>query len=93
MVATWQASDARHRFPDVIDAAVNGDPQFVRRRDGKEVVVVSREYFEKTIPNLKTYLLTEGYADQENDPIDRAIDEVRSDDGPFLNPRAADLSA
>ncbi len=38
-----QAAAARNRFTDIIDAAVGGEPQFVQRRDGKEVVVVSRE--------------------------------------------------
>ena len=60
MVAKWQASEARHRFPDVIAAAAKGEPQYVRRRDGLEVVVVSRAYFEQTLPTLKTYLLTGG---------------------------------
>ena len=36
----WKAAEARHRFSDLVDAAVEGHPQFVRRRDGREVVVV-----------------------------------------------------
>jgi hypothetical protein len=28
-------------MPRIIDAAVGGDPRFVRRRDGREVVAVS----------------------------------------------------
>jgi prevent-host-death family protein len=46
----WQAAEARHRFSELVDAAVEGHPQFVRRRDGQEVVVVSRDYFEQTKP-------------------------------------------
>ena len=53
----WQASEARHHFSDVVEAAAAGAPQFVRRRDGQEVVVVSKEYFERTRPTLKDHLL------------------------------------
>ncbi len=38
----WQAAVARHRFSELVDAAVEGRPQFVRRRDGQEIVVVSK---------------------------------------------------
>jgi prevent-host-death family protein len=88
----WQASDARHRFSEVIDAAVKGEPQFVRRRDGREVVVVSREYFERTLPTLKGFLLTEGYASDGADPLEQTLADVRSEGGPFVSPRAVDLT-
>lgn len=39
---TWQAAAARHKFGDVIHAAVRGEPQFIERRDGKKVVLVSK---------------------------------------------------
>ena len=90
-MATWQAAEARHRFSDVVDAAVAGDPQIVRRRDGREVVVVSKEYFERTRPNLKTFLLTSGYADEEEDAFDRAMKEIRTEVGAFFRPREVDL--
>ena len=92
MTDHWQASDARHRFTNVVDAAVKGEPQFVRRRDGREVVVVSREYFEKTRPNLKTYLLTQGVAEADEDAFDRAMNEIRAEGSPFFMPPVADLS-
>lgn len=88
----WQASEARQRFSDLIDAAVEGYPQFVQRRDGREVVVVSREYFEQTKPNLKSYLLNAGYAGDEDDAFDVAMREVRSDWAPLLQPRSVDLN-
>ena len=90
-MATWQAADARHRFSDVVDAAVTGEPQVVRRRDGREVVVVSKEYFERTKPNLKTFLLTCGYAGEGEDAFDRALKEIRAESGAFFRPRPLDL--
>ena len=45
--------------PDVIDDAAKGEPQHVRR-DGLEVVVVSRAYVQQTLPTLKIYALTSG---------------------------------
>lgn len=88
----WQAAEARNRFTDLVDAAVHGHPQFVKRRDGREVVVVSREYFEKTRPTLKSYLLTEGVTEDGDDAFDRAIGEIRGEGSPFIIPGHADLS-
>jgi len=90
MADIWQAAEARDRFSDVVDAAVDGRPQFVRRRDGREVVVVSKEYFEETKPNLKSYLATSGYADSEDDAFDVAIRGVRRDGIPLFEPRSFD---
>jgi prevent-host-death family protein len=90
MAGNWQAAEARHRFSDVVDAAVGGEPQFIRRRDGREVVVVSREYFERTKPNLASYLLSSGYADEQDDAFDIAMRAVRTEGGPLFEPREAD---
>jgi prevent-host-death family protein len=90
-MATWQAAEARHRFSDVVDAAVSGEPQIVRRRDGREVVVVSKEYFERTRPNLKTFLLTQGYADEGEDAFDRAMQDIRAEGSAFFRPRKVDI--
>lgn len=73
---TWQATRARGALAEIIDAAVGGTPQLIRRRDGKEVVVVSRDYFETHKPNLRDYLLTAGYA-EDHDAFDDALQEVR----------------
>jgi PHD/YefM family antitoxin component YafN of YafNO toxin-antitoxin module len=81
---TWQAAEARHRFSEIVDAAVEGKAQFVKRRDGKEVVVVSRDYFEKTRPTLKTWLLTEGFAEDGEDAFDKALRDIRREGSPFL---------
>jgi prevent-host-death family protein len=87
----WQAAEARHRFSELVDAAVEGRPQFVRRRDGREVVVISKEYFEQTKPNLKSYLVGSGYADEQEDAFDIAMRGVRSDSAALLRPRNTEV--
>ena len=78
MSDSWQAAQARAHFSDIDDAAIEGRPQFIRRRDGHEVVLVSRDYFDRTKMNLKTYLLTAGYAPDEPDAFDEAMATVRN---------------
>jgi prevent-host-death family protein len=46
MTDNWRAAQARARFAELVDAAIQGRPQFIRRRDGHEVVLVSRDYFD-----------------------------------------------
>ncbi len=82
----WQATRARTAFPEIIDAAVDGVPQLIRRRDGKEVVVVSREYFDANKPSLRDYLLTAGYA-EEHDEFDDALRKVRQQGMAAFSPR------
>ena len=77
MSDSWQAARARTRFSQIVDAAIAGKPQFIRRRDGHEVVLVSRDYFDRTKMNLKTYLLSAGYAGDEPDAFDAAMETVR----------------
>jgi prevent-host-death family protein len=86
MSKIWQAAEARHRFTELVNAAVHGEPQFVQRRDGTAVVVVSREYFEKTRPTLKDVLLYQGFA-EDDDIFDKALQDVRREGGPFIRPR------
>jgi prevent-host-death family protein len=76
-MAAWQASNARLRFSQIVDAAVAGQPQFIQRRDGTEVVVVSRDYYDKTRPNLKTVLLEERYTGAGEDEFDAILREIR----------------
>lgn len=92
MSDAWQAAAARHRFSELVDAAVEGRPQFVRRRDGREVVLVSREYFEQTRPNLKSVLLSCRFG-QRGDAFDRALVEARTTLGAALQPRDFDQEA
>lgn len=76
MADSWLASTARHQFTDVVDAAIEGRPQFIHRRDGREVVVVSREYYEKTKRTLKDVLLQDGFAEDDDD-FDSLLQEAR----------------
>jgi PHD/YefM family antitoxin component YafN of YafNO toxin-antitoxin module len=83
-MSVWQAASARNKFAEIIDFAVACEAQFVQRRDGKEVVVVSREYFEHTKPNLKSYLLDAGYAGDGEDEFDALLEDVRAGFPDFL---------
>ena len=84
---TWQAGARRGAgFPSSWNAAVEGKPQFVRRRDGREVVVVSKEYYEQTKPSLKSVLLSHRFGER-GDEFDQAIDTARSVIGANLTPR------
>jgi hypothetical protein len=89
MSDNWQAAHARARFAELVEAAIEGRPQFIRRRDGHEVVLVSRDYFDRTKMNLKTYLLNAGFAGDEPDAFDAALRDART--GPQLRPRATRL--
>jgi PHD/YefM family antitoxin component YafN of YafNO toxin-antitoxin module len=91
-MTAWQATRARGALSAIIDAAVDGTPQFIRRRDGKEVVVVSRDHFEISKPNLRDYLLRSGYA-PDHDAFDDTMREVRTSLGAAFNPRALDFDA
>jgi prevent-host-death family protein len=89
-MGNWQAAAARNRFTEIIDAAVAGEPQFVQRRDGKEVVVVSREYFDRTKPNMKLHLLNAGYAGEGEDQFDAIMEDVRAGFPDFQAVRGAE---
>ena len=77
MSDVWQAGAARHRFSELVDAAVDGRPQVIRRRDGREVVVVSKEYYEQTKPNLKSVLLSHRFGER-GDVFDTVLEEARA---------------
>jgi prevent-host-death family protein len=81
----WQAGVARHRFSQLVDAAVDGRPQIVRRRDGREVVVVSKEYYEQTKPSLKSVLLSYRFGER-GDAFDTGLKEARAVLGTTLSP-------
>jgi prevent-host-death family protein len=87
MSDVWQAATARHRFSELVDAAMEGRPQLVRRRDGREVVVVSKEYYERTKPNLKTVLLSLRFGDR-GDEFESVLDQARSSLAESLTPNA-----
>lgn len=92
MDEVWQASAARHRFSEVVEAAVEGRPQIIRRRDGREVVVVSKEYYEETRPSLKSVLLSHHFGER-GDVFDAALEEARATLGSALVPDRVGLEA
>jgi prevent-host-death family protein len=75
MLRNWQVAEARRHFAEIVDAASKGEPQFITRRDGSEVVVVSRSYFNATRPNLKTALLGNRFGTR-GDAFDKALEEA-----------------
>jgi prevent-host-death family protein len=81
----WQAAAARHRFSELMDAAVDGRPQVIRRRDGREVVVVSKEYYEQTKPSLKSVLLSLRFGER-GDTFEKTIETARAIVGSSLTP-------
>jgi prevent-host-death family protein len=85
MSDVWQAGAARHRFSELVDAAVDGRPQIIRRRDGREVVVVSKDYYEQTKPSLKSVLLSHRFGER-GDMFDTALEEARATLGAALTP-------
>jgi prevent-host-death family protein len=85
MSDVWQAGAARHRFSELVDAAVDGRPQIIRRRDGREVVVVSKDYYERTKPNLKSVLLSHHFGER-GDMFGTALEEARATLGTALTP-------
>lgn len=86
-MTTWQASTARVKFADIFDGAMAGRPQYVHHRDGREVVVVSREYFEQTKPNVKTFLLEGGYEGEGEAEFDQIMQGVRGSTLGMFAPR------
>lgn len=74
----WQASVARSRLSDIIDRAVAGHPQLIQRRDGVEVVVMSRDTFDRMTPDFKDFLLGSGYDGAGEAEFDQIMSQVRS---------------
>jgi hypothetical protein len=91
LLTTASSSNANLHLPKIIDAAVAGDPQFVQHRDSKEVVVMSREHYEKTKPNLKTFLLGEGYSGEGEEAFDEILRDIRAHGPDVLAPRNEDI--
>jgi prevent-host-death family protein len=78
-MASWNASRAKGHLAEIIDAAAEGQPQFIDRRDGTGVVVVSRAYFERTRPNLKTFLLENTYSGEGEEAFDLILRDIRGE--------------
>ena len=88
----WQATEARAQLPAVMEAALSGKPQVIRKRTGEEVVVLSRADYERMKPTLKDYLLRSAGAagDDDDESLDDALRLVRSTGSMGFSPRQAD---
>jgi prevent-host-death family protein len=85
----WQASDARAKLPEVMEGALAGEPQVIRKRGGEEVVMLSRADYERMKPSLKDYLLrSAGTAGKDDDAsLAKALTKVRATGSLGLAPR------
>ncbi len=83
----WQFADARAQLSDVFELALV-QPQIIQHRNRSETVLVSRDYFERTKPTLKSALLeSRGAGEQEDDPFEAALAQVRANGATVLSPR------
>ena len=59
---SWRLADAKHRFSEVVNRALAGDPQVVLRRRDAVVVVARRDYEKLTGERVsfKQFLLGKG---------------------------------
>jgi hypothetical protein len=80
----WQASEAQSRLPELVDAALDGAPQVVRRPDGREVVVMAREAVETEAPaaeewkdGFRRWFLDNDLRLAEDDPFFTYLEEAR----------------
>jgi antitoxin Phd len=75
-MARWQLQDAKNRFSEVVDRALEAGPQTVTRRGEPVVVVVSVETWNRLAeeaPSLKEYLRSApGALEIPRDDPDRA---------------------
>ena len=51
--SNWPLQDAKAQFSQVVDAALNGEPQHITRHGKRAVVVVSETTFESLQKNAK----------------------------------------
>jgi 8-oxo-dGTP pyrophosphatase MutT (NUDIX family) len=79
----------RARLPAVMAPALAGHPQIIRKRNGEEVIVLSRPDYERLRPSLKIFLLMSAGAagDDDDAELEAAIREVRATGTMGLTPR------
>ena len=77
---TWTANEAQARFNDMT-ADAQATPQVIALPDGKKVVVVSQDYFDKAEHAIKLPLMTGGFAGPGESDFDRAMQNVRAEAG------------
>lgn len=55
MRSTWKLQDAKARFSQIVEDALNMGPQFVTRRGKKAVVIISTDEYEKLVSQKRTF--------------------------------------
>jgi prevent-host-death family protein len=86
----WQATDARANLPTVMEGALAGVPQVIKKRTGEEVVVIARADYDRMKPNLKDFLLQSAGLDQD-DALDEGIRKARLNGAMGFAPRSTGL--
>jgi prevent-host-death family protein len=56
---TWQLQDAKARFSDVVDSAINEGPQLITRRGVEKAVIVSMEEWQRILARRADALANE----------------------------------
>ena len=86
----WQAADARANLPTVMEGALAGVPQVIKKRTGEEVVVIARADYDRMKPNLKDFLLQSAGLDQD-DALDEGIRKTHLNGAMGFAPRSPGL--
>jgi prevent-host-death family protein len=88
----WSASDARHQLAEVMQRALAGEPQTIRHRSGGEVVVISKNDYDRIKPTLKDFLLRSAGAagDDDDAAFQEALQRVRATGAAGFTPKWAD---
>jgi hypothetical protein len=80
----WQTSEAQSHLTELVDAAIGGAPQVVRRPDGREVVVMARKVAEAAKPDahetqdgVQAWFLNNNLKLAEDDPFFTYLEEAR----------------
>jgi len=57
MQSQWKLADAKNKFSEVVDRALNEGPQRVVRRDGAVIVISEKDYEAMAGESFKDFLL------------------------------------
>jgi len=79
----WRLQDAKTQFSQVVDAALQGNPQHITRRGKRAVVVLSEEAFDAfkrnaqaAAPGFVTHLLAIPRAEEDIERLPATLREV-----------------
>jgi antitoxin Phd len=54
MASVWQLQEAKNKFSEVVEAALNDGPQIITRRGVETAIVISYEEYRKMLLKQKT---------------------------------------